>query len=344
MRVALFEMPGSEQRLLIVIHHLVVDGVSWQILLDDLERGLDQLVSWGPKTTSYGRWSQRLNEYAAQPEVRDELAFWSKVVRSAARIPLPFDYEGADRTLASSRSIVQQLPAEETRALLQEVPTAYHTQINDALLTALVAAIGSWTGEQRVAVEMEGHGREEIDDNLDLSRTVGWFTSLYPVVLEVTDADTLGAALQQVKEQLRRIPNGGIGYGVLRYLSGEIAARDPVELMFNYLGQLDQVLDTNSLFAGASERSAPRSERGRQRYALEVTAAVVGGRLSVRFTYNEQLHAAATIESVSNEYIKALRALVEHCQSAEAGGCTPSDFPLINLNQAELDLALSEVE
>jgi non-ribosomal peptide synthase protein (TIGR01720 family) len=228
------------------------------------------------------------------------------------------------------------------------VPAAYHTRINDALLTALVAAIGSWTGEQRVAVEIEGHGREEIAGDLDLSRTVGWFTSLYPVVLEVTDAETPGAALQQVKEQLRRIPDGGIGYGVLRYLSGErelAAAQGTVELMFNYLGQLDQVLDTNSLFAGASEPTgAQQSERARQRYALEVTAAVVGGRLSVRFTYNEQLHAAATIQSVSNEYMKALSALIEHCQSPEAGGFTPSDFPLINLNQAELDLALSEVE
>jgi amino acid adenylation domain-containing protein/non-ribosomal peptide synthase protein (TIGR01720 family) len=354
MRIGLIEMPGSgDQRLLIVIHHLVVDGVSWQILLDDLERGLEQdqrgeQVSWGTKTTSYGRWSERLTEYAARPEVRAELAFWSEVVRAAAGLPLPFDYEGAERTVAASCSLVQQLESDETRALLQEVPAAYHTRINDALLTALVAAIGSWTGEQRVAVEIEGHGREEIAGDLDLSRTVGWFTSLYPVVLEVTDAETPGAALQQVKEQLRRIPDGGIGYGVLRYLSGErelAAAPGAVELMFNYLGQLDQVLDTNSLFAGASEPTgAQQSERARQRYALEVTAAVVGGRLSVRFTYNEQLHAAATIQSVSNEYMKALRALIEHCQSPEAGGFTPSDFPLINLNQAELDLALSEVE
>jgi len=260
---------------------------------------------------------------------------------------LPFDYEGAERTVAASCSVVQQLEADETRALLQEVPAAYHTRINDALLTALVVGIASWTGEQRVAVEMEGHGREEIAGDVDLSRTVGWFTSLYPVVLEVTDAETPGAALQQVKEQLRRIPGGGIGYGVLRYLSDEreLAAHGAVELMFNYLGQLDQVLDTNSLFAGAGEPAgAQQSEHGRQRYALEVTAAVVGGRLSVRFTYNEHLHAAATIQSVSNEYMKALRTLIEHCQSPEAGGFTPSDFPLLNLNQAELDLALSEVE
>jgi len=133
---------------------------------------------------------------------------------------------------------------------------------------------------------MEGHGREEISDDLDLSRTVGWFTSVYPVILEVAGAETPGAAIKQVKEHLRRIPRGGIDYGVLRYLSGETEISDqlqgagPVELSFNYLGQLDQVLDTDSLFAGAGEQSGPQqSERARQRYALEVTAAVVRGKL-----------------------------------------------------------------
>ncbi len=352
MRVALIGMPIGGQRLLIVIHHLAVDGVSWQILLDDLKRGIEQdqrgeQVSFGLKTTSYGQWSERLTEYAGRPEVRDELAYWSEVMRKAARLPLPLDHEGAERTIGSSRSIVRQLEPDETRALLQEVPAAYHTQINDALLTALVEAIGKWSGEKRVAVEMEGHGREEFSDDLDLSRAVGWFTSLYPVVLEIEDADTPGDALKQVKEQLRRIPGGGIGYGVLRYLSDEteLQGAGPVELSFNYLGQMDQVLDTDSLFDGAAEPTGPqRSERGRQRYALEVTAAVAGGKLTVQFTYNEHLHAAATIEDVSNEYIEALRELVRHCQSPEAGGFTPSDFPLINLNQADLDLALTEIE
>jgi non-ribosomal peptide synthase protein (TIGR01720 family) len=157
--------------------------------------------------------------------------------------------------------------------------------------------------------------------------------------------------LKQVKEQLRRIPGEGIGYGVLRYLSSEREIREqlqgagPVELCFNYLGQLDHVLDTDSLFGGAVEPTGPqRSERGQQRYALEVSAAVVGGKLTVRFTYNEHLHAAATIQNVINAYMEALRALIKHCQSPEAGGFTPSDFPLINLDQAELDLAFSEIE
>jgi amino acid adenylation domain-containing protein/non-ribosomal peptide synthase protein (TIGR01720 family) len=357
MRVGLIELgERTGQRLLVVIHHLAVDGVSWRILLEDMARGIEQAergeaVGWGAKTTSYGQWGERLAEYARAAEVQAESAFWADVVRVAAEAPLPLDYEGQERTPGSSRSVVQHLETDETRALLQEVPAAYHTQINDALLTALVEAIGKWSGQRRLAVEMEGHGRDEIDDEIDLSRTVGWFTSVYPVVLDIEGVETIGAALKQVKEQLRRIPSGGIGYGVLRYLSNEPAIREqlqgvePVELSFNYLGQLDQALDSDSLFAGASERSGPQqSERARQRYAIEVLVAVMQGKLQVRCTYNEQLHAAETIQRIVNEYLGALRELIAHCQSAEAGGFTPSDFPLVELNQDELDLALSEID
>jgi non-ribosomal peptide synthase protein (TIGR01720 family)/FkbM family methyltransferase len=357
MRVALIEMGSNQgQRLLLVIHHLAVDGVSWRILLDDLERGIDQVdrgeaISWGQKTTSYGQWSERLAGYAQGVELREELAFWSEVERAVSSLPLPLDYKGEERTLSSSRTILQELETDETRALLQEVPAAYHTQINDALLTALVEAMGKLSGERRLVVEMEGHGREEIHDDLDLSRTVGWFTSVYPVVLDLEGVDTPGAALQQVKEQLRRIPGKGIGYGVLRYLSNKLEIREllkadgRVELSFNYLGQLDQVLDAASLFGGAREYTGPQqSLHGRQRYALEVSVAVVQSKLRVRFTYNEKLHAAETIQGVIDEYMRALRELVAHCQSAEAGGFTPSDFPLIELNQSELDLALSEID
>jgi non-ribosomal peptide synthase protein (TIGR01720 family) len=242
---------------------------------------------------------------------------------------------------------VQHLEIDETRALLQDVPAVYHTQINDVLLTALVEAIAKWSGERRIALEMEGHGREEISEDVDLSRTAGWFTSVYPVVLDVRDAANPGDALKQVKEQLRRILNGGIGYGVLRYLSdaAPLQTGTPIELSFNYLGQLDQVLDANSLFSGASESiGLQQSPQGRQRYALEVSAAVAQGKLHVRFTYNEHLHVRETIQQVMNDYMQALRELIVHCQADEAGGFTPSDFPLIQLDQQELDLALSEID
>ena len=352
-KVALIEPgPGENQRLLIVIHHLPVDAVSWRILLDDLERGLSQdkrgqPINWGLKTTSFGQWSERLTEYAQSPELQAELDFWSEIVHTASTLPLRLDREDRERKLASSRTLGQHLDVDETRALLQDVPAAYHTQINDVLLTALVEAIGRWTGERRIVVDLEGHGREEISADIDLSRTVGWFTSVCPVILDVRNTETPGAALREVKEQLRNIPNGGIGFGVLRYLgnAAQLKSGNPVELSFNYLGQLDQVLDSDSLFAGAGESIGPsQSLQGRQRYALDVAAAVAGGKLNVRFTYNEQLHTAETIREVMNSYMTALRELIVYCQADEVAGFTPSDFPLIELNQQELDLAFSEVD
>jgi amino acid adenylation domain-containing protein/non-ribosomal peptide synthase protein (TIGR01720 family) len=357
LRAALIELgAGRGQRLLLVVHHLAVDGVSWRILLEDLEQGLEQAsrgaeVELRAKTSSYQQWAERLEEYARRLEVKEEAPYWSNVARLAESVRLPLDYQDGEGTRDSTRLVRTSLKQEETRALLQEVPAAYHTQINDVLLTALVEAVGRWSGRRRLVVEMEGHGREEITDELDLSRTVGWFTNLYPVALDLEGAETLGASLMQVKEQLRSIPRGGIGYGVLRHLSEEPAVREQLkagrrtEVSFNYLGQLDQVLDASSLFAGARERGGPQqSERGRHPYTIEVAAAVLRGELQVSWTYSEQLHARETIERVAADYVNALRELIEHCLSDDAGGFTPSDFPLVQLNQEALDSALGEIE
>jgi amino acid adenylation domain-containing protein/non-ribosomal peptide synthase protein (TIGR01720 family) len=357
LRVALIELgDGGGQRLLFVVHHLAVDGVSWRVLLEDLEQGLEQAsrgeeVKFRAKTSSYQQWAERLEEYAQRPEVEEEVPYWAEVVRLAESVCLPLDYPDVEAMRSSTRLVRSCLKPEETRALLQEVPAAYHTQINDVLLTALAEAIGRWSGQRRLVVEMEGHGRDEITDDLDLSRTVGWFTNLYPVALDLESAETTGTSLKRVKEQLRQMPRGGIGYGVLRYLSRDPAVRARLrperrtDVSFNYLGQLDQVLDASALFAGACEQSGPQqSERGRQPYTLEVTAAVLAGELQVSWVYSEQLHRRETIERVAADYLEALRALIEHCQSDEAGGFTPSDFPLVQLKQEELDFALGEVD
>jgi len=357
LRVALIELGDrGGQRLLFVVHHLAVDGVSWRVLLEDLEQGLEQAsrgeeVKFRAKTSSYQQWAERLEEYAQRPEVEEEVPYWSEVVRLAESVRLPLDYPDGEATRSSTRLVRSCLKPEDTFALLHEVPAAYHTQINDVLLTALAEAVGRWSGQRRLVVEMEGHGREEITDDLDLSRTVGWFTNLYPVALDLEGAETTGTSLKRVKEQLRQMPRGGIGYGVLRYLSRDPAVRARLkperrtEVSFNYLGQLDQVLDASALFAGAREQSGPQqSERGRQPYTLEVAAAVLGGELQVSWVYSEQLHRRETIERVAADYLKALRELIEHCQLDEAGGFTPSDFPLVQLKQEELDSALGEVD
>ena len=345
-RVVLFDLGEQEQRLLLVAHHLVVDGVSWRILLEDLQTAYDQLsrgevIHLPPKTTSYADWARRCHEYASADGLRGELSYWLSVDRASSG-RLPVDERRGANTVASARSVTVTLTAAETEALLREVPDVYHTQINDVLLTAVTEAFTDWTGERSVLIDLEGHGREELFTGTDVSRTVGWFTAMYPVVLEREAGGGPGGALKSIKEQLRKVPRRGIGYGLLRYLHNDsqerLAALPSAQVMFNYLGQVDQALSNSSAFGWAVESQGPtQSSRATRSHLLDVRAIVSDGCLRVSFQYSEHIHRPATVEQLSRGFLAALRSLIAHCQSAEAGGFTPSDFELSRLTQAEID-------
>jgi non-ribosomal peptide synthase protein (TIGR01720 family) len=334
-------------RLLIVIHHLAVDGVSWRILLDDLQRIYEQLqrgedVKLPPKTLSFKRWSELLHAYAQSETVLRELEYWTtQVHRDAGKLPLD---RAGNNSGESARSLTVALTAEETRLLLQEVPSAYRTQINDVLLAALAQALSEWTRNERVLVDLEGHGREDIVDDCDLSRTVGWFTTIFPVLLEVSNAAGPGETLKSVKEQLRRVPNRGIGYGLLRYLrrdetvSSQLEKLPRAQVSFNYLGQLDQIFrDDASPFALTNDPvGRSRGEAGRRPYLIEIDGGVRDGRLQMEWVYSEELHTRRTIEAVAERFTRKLRRLIEHCVLREVREYTPSDFPLANLNERQL--------
>ena len=239
-RVVWFEMgAGQASRILLVIHHLVVDGVSWRILLEDLQRGCQQVkggqrLDFPAKTTSFQQWAQKLGAYAGTEQVGRELEYWSGSVGVER---LPVDHEGAEDVVEEGRTVMVWLSEEETRGLLQEVPGKYHTEINDVLLTVLVEAFSRWTGRERLVLDLEGHGREEeIIGGVDVTRTVGWFTTMYPVVLKWEGEQGIGGAIKSVKEQLRAVPRRGIGYGLLKYVRGEQALREGAgaQVVFNY--------------------------------------------------------------------------------------------------------------
>jgi fengycin family lipopeptide synthetase B len=350
LRVVWFQLgPQRPGRLLLVIHHLVVDGVSWRVLLEDFQRAYRQLsqgeaIELPPKTTAFKEWAVRLTEYGESEAVRKELDYWLAVSRRGVA-PLPRDYpaDPEANTVGSAAHVAVALNGEQTRALLQEVPPVYHTQINDVLLTALVQSVARWTGERVLLLDLEGHGREELFAEVDLSRTVGWFTTLFPVCLKL-GAEPPGEALKAVKEQLRGIPKGGIGYGVLRYLHPDpevrtaLRALPPAEMSFNYLGQLDPMLSDTSLLGPAPESSGPpHSPRGRRPHLLEVSGFVVEGQLHLEWTYSTHIHRRATVEHLARGCLEALEALIAHCQSPEAGGFTASDFPEAELSQGELE-------
>ncbi|HNP74725.1 MAG TPA: condensation domain-containing protein, partial [Kouleothrix sp.] len=269
----------------------------------------------------------------------------------AAVAPLPRDFAAGDElnTEASARSVTLALDADETRALLQDVPEVYRTQISHALLAALAQACAAWSGAPVLLADVEGHGRAVPFNEIDLSRTVGWFTAIFPALIDIGQASDPGALLRAAKEQLLRVPNDGAGYGVLRYLNdqagAELRALPQAEISFNYLGQLDQTLAGAALFGLAHEPTGPaESPRGRRRYLIDVRAMVVGGRLQAEWVYSAQLHQHATIERLAQGFLAALRAIIAHCRQPDAGGYTPADFLDVELSQEQLEHALAEID
>jgi non-ribosomal peptide synthase protein (TIGR01720 family) len=357
MKAVLFRLgPNKPARLLLIIHHLVIDGVSWRILLEDLATAYRQLsqrepIQFPPKTTSFKKWARRLVKYGQSEALQSEVNYWvSKAHTSFKRLPLDCPYHPQANTEGSIKQVLVSLTEEETGALLQDVPSVYNTQINDVLLTALALTFSWWTGEKKLLVDLEGHGRENLFDDVDISRTVGWFTTVFPVSLEIQSRSGLGETLKMIKEQLREIPNQGIGYGLLRYISqnpsiqSRMRAIPQSEISFNYLGQLDQTLSAAPILGMASESTGPSdSPLALRSYLLEINGYVSSGKLHVDWTYSENLHDQNTINRVVQEFIQSLRDLIAHCQSVEVGDYTPSDFPEAELNQKELDQLLVEI-
>jgi len=355
-RVVHFDF-GSERpaRLLWVIHHLMIDGVSWRILLADFLRAYRQAksaesIALPPRSTSWKAWSEGLQVYASSSTVQEEEAFWRQQCQEP--LPLPVDFPGGSNLVRDEETITAALSREETERLLTEAHTAYHTQINDLLLAAFLRACHQWTGHCQLRVDLESHGREqELFPGVDLSRTVGWFTSLYPLVLEALDPTRSSELIKAVKEQLRAVPRGGVGYGLRHHggkatRGGEGHGAMRADIAFNYLGQLDGILPAGSPLRPLREggtpgppvaAAEPRSHR------LEVVATVSEGRLRVRCTYSRTLHLRKTIERLVEGFLEALRDLVEHCLAPQVGSYTPSDFPEARMDQESLDKLLARL-
>jgi non-ribosomal peptide synthase protein (TIGR01720 family) len=337
-RAAFFRLgTGLPGHLLLVIHHLIVDGISWAILLEEMERRLAQQPSVAPPAP-FSKWARHLQAHAET--VRDELDHWLQLGSPSASIPTDLSSDRRDNRRGDADHVVAELDRATTQKLLRDVPEAYRTQVNDLLLCALVTAFSGWTGSSSLRVSLESHGRHPFSEELDLSGSVGWFTTVFPVELRVDGADDVGARLKAVKEQLRRIPRQGIGHGILRYLSadGSIRARlrnqrDP-DVMFNYLGQRSR--NRSGLRRIRDAGPGARSARALRPCWIEIDSYVEEGAFHARWTYGTRIHHRQTIQSLADRFHDALRDIVRHCEEGHTGA-TPSDFPLAGLGQAELD-------
>ncbi|MFE3492131.1 amino acid adenylation domain-containing protein [Streptomyces sp. NPDC059175] len=363
--------PGRDARLLLLAHHTVVDGVSWRIMVADLEAAWSATRAGArpqlaPVPTSYRRWATLLAEHARSGSRTAELPYWLTQVESAAA---PFGRRPLDPavdTYATSGSLRLELPAEATTALLTDVPAAYHGEVNDVLLTALAVAVTEWRrrigapGGSELVVELEGHGREHLAAGIDLSRTVGWFTSVFPVRLDIGGLDidsldeaaagatghTLGTVVKRVKEQLRALPDRGVGYGLLRHLNPQTArplGAAPVPAIgFNYLGRF-QVGDSGPWTLDGDRTVIGTGVRPDMplRHPLAVTPVTEdhadGPRLVADWVWAEGLLTEDEVRDLAETWFRALRALVDHLALPGAGGRTVSDLPLVTVGQEEID-------
>ncbi|NDU77867.1 hypothetical protein GWI34_35445 [Actinomadura sp. DSM 109109] len=315
-------------RLALIAHHLVIDAVSWRILLDDLRAEYRRLSGGGETavaaTTPFGAWARALTELPGT--MAGDLDFW-RAQRPSGRWALPLDREaGGTGTYGDAEHVDGFLGAEDTTALLRDLPAIHQSRVDEVLLTALALAMTSTFGLTCLYVDVEGHGREQhLVEGADLSRTVGWFTAIAPLLLRLPDGAAPGDALAAVKEQVRAVPHGGLGHGVLRHLDpvrGQALAEAPApQVSFNYLGQFD--VDDGSRetrppggsldLAVAPEPMAPPQHQGNRRtHLLDVTAGVVGGRLRLRVGYSRAHHDRATIGRLTREVVARLGELVDH--------------------------------
>jgi amino acid adenylation domain-containing protein/non-ribosomal peptide synthase protein (TIGR01720 family) len=358
-------------QLLLTIHHLCVDGVSWRILLPDLvmawaaiARGESPRLETCP--VSFRGWAERLRQEAANPERVKELSFWSEMLNDPGDLAPGQELDRRRDTVGKAGQMVLTLPSSVTGPLLNRVAGAFHARINDVLLTGLALSLRKWKGGRSggtsVLIDLEGHGREGIFDGLDLSRTVGFFTSLYPVRLDAGAVDVeeawaggkaLGVALKTIKEQLRAVPDNGIGYGLLRYMNAETGAvlsgLVKPQIGFNYLGRLG--VGEKEDWAPVESLSGGMDAETPLHHPLQIDAMVLertgGPELTAMWTWGAGIFSEEEVRGLAEGWFEVLRALVRHSEEAGAGGLTPSDVPLVAVTQKDierLELEYGEIE
>nr|WP_237175720.1 non-ribosomal peptide synthetase [Paenibacillus xylanexedens] len=353
LKMSLFKTSLGDH-LLITIHHLVVDGISWRILFEDIHSAYKQVkegktIVLPPKTDSFLTWSAKLEHFAINDMTSEEIDYW-RDKQTLDLVPIPTDYqmdspmESGSLRLRDNSQVTINFTEAETAALLKDANHAYNTEINDLLLTALGMTISKWTGNSETIINLEGHGRENIQEQLDVSRTVGWFTSQYPVVLR-NIVGSLADCIKSTKENLRAVPNKGIGYGIWRYLSNEgkkVQHLKP-EITFNYLGQFDEDLPNHFMKLSSYNVGTSVSPDNHTLYKLDLNSRVVERKLQLTLDYSTQLYKQETIDYIGNLFKENLNKIIDHCKSRETSEFTPSDMRFKGLSMDELKLLEAEM-
>ena len=336
-KACIFNLGQGERRLLITAHHLVVDGVSWRIILEDLNDMLQHQLreeehSLPKKTHSVKEWVKALEEYSKVISI-EEQQYWSKVIEN--KIAFPVDFYTEEDNLENISTLEAELSIEDTEKLLSEANTAYGTESNEILIIALALAMSKFIKGNEISLELEGHGREDISTKVDITRTVGWFTSMYPINLNI-EGDDLNTKIKSIKERIRGVPNKGFDFGVLKYIRKTIKDHNRY-VRFNYLGEFDNTF-SKAVFENSYEESG--LEQGRENHLtslVEVVSMIIGKKLRISMTFSNKRYKEETVNSLLNDYLIQLHELINYCCNKNGKEFTPSDFDAVELSQEDLD-------
>ncbi|MDO8225210.1 non-ribosomal peptide synthetase [Bacillus cabrialesii] len=326
-------------------HHFVVDGISWRVLLEDLSLGYRQAaggedIKLPPKTSSFKAYAKKLSGYAESQQLIKQLKYWRETEEYQTEA-LPFDQ--IDGPIANERkrsTISFTLNDKETAALLKDANSAYNTDTQDLLLASVILALRHWTNQSAFKLSLESHGREDVLDGVDVSRTVGWFTAIYPLLVKLSadlpdSEEGMVHVLKTTKDTLRRVPDKGFGYGVIKYLTPpdkkDINFTGAPEISFNYLGQFESgspaeapeedAFSFSPLGAGDDISTTWNREQ-----SLDISAIAAEGKMTVNMTYDIARFQRKTIEQLSETCRQFLLQLIEHCQNKSETEKTISDF------------------
>ncbi|WP_159090717.1 non-ribosomal peptide synthetase, partial [Aquimarina aquimarini] len=337
----LLETPSDfkKNRLFMAVHHLAIDGVSWRIIFEDLHKLLvkDTVLFIDTKTTSYRQWHKKLTMLAQSVYIHSQRFYWQDILQNYTPL-LPENKSEEITTYGNTYHHSNSLSVEATESILSKIHHIYATEINDVLLSALAIVVSNWTNKEKNVIGLEGHGREEIFKNVDVSQTVGWFTSFYPVCL--SKQNTIAETIIHTKDFLRSIPDKGIGFGVLKYLSDnediqKSLATNFDDITFNYLGTFDNSMSDDMYFDFAKEsKGNDINPANHNPHQLAINCVVVDKQLVVNWSYDSLRYTKETISKLATSYQLELENVIKHCLEQTEKVKTSSDYGLSNFVSA----------
>ncbi|MHB9940923.1 non-ribosomal peptide synthetase [Clostridium sporogenes] len=336
--VVMMDLENDRQALLFTAHHLIIDGVSWRVILDDFITILKQLdegrkIRLPLKTHSYKEWSEALQTYRRN-DFSEEVDYWKSILDK--EISYSVDYNNEEDIVETSNILNKEIDEETFSSLIQKVDEIYNMDLNEALIIGLVLTLNKLTKKDEIIVELERHGREAINDYVDVSRTVGWFTSMYPAYFSIEHED-IEDNIKSLKEQFRNIPNNGFNYSILKFLNKELKGQESKYVRFNYLGDFDNIIDKEKLNISDIEFGLCSDNKNSLTAPIDIAAIIINKKLRVTAEYSKRRFKDEIVEKFIESYIETLKLILDKCSNKGFREFTPSDFDAVNISQEDLD-------